>query len=228
MAGFQGGVKVRGRSVQTPYTPLFIGETSSFHFLDLPDHTPRIPLPPGLIRRGGRVTVEDLLNLTEKVGRGGLAGCAIRAQKGGSRPPVVAVTSAPLFTRELDSLFGFGDRRRQLAVVSVAGLIPKDPDGSTDPTDPQRPNTCLGPNRLKALRNRIHNLIAHELGHLQGLAHCATPGCVMRSVRDAQELDNRGFLACGKCPLLKWWTPWKELFHSPTVLVRTAVEVRMP
>ncbi len=48
-------------------------------------------------------------------------------------------------------------------------------------------------------KRRICNEAMHELGHLNGLAHCSHR-CVMKPVTTAKELDCRPFKECGHCP----------------------------
>lgn len=77
-------------------------------------------------------------------------------------------------------IFGYADRRNGIAVISTCRI--SDPDNSQ--------NTPA----------RLQKLIAHERGHLQGLAHCSTPGCVMCDTRDAGDLDSSSGRPCGRCP----------------------------
>jgi archaemetzincin len=77
-------------------------------------------------------------------------------------------------------VFGYADRRRAVAVVSTCRICV--------PGDPQ------------VTARRLRGVIAHELGHLRGLAHCPTPGCVMHAARNPAELDSRRDRPCGRCP----------------------------
>jgi hypothetical protein len=97
---------------------------------------------------------------------------------------LLALTSRDLVTPETGSLIGSADRRAQVVIVSTARLI--------DPADPA------------ALGRRLHNEISHELGHLQGLAHCERPGCLMHPVEAAADIDRRQTAPCGSCPRA-WW-----------------------
>lgn len=77
-------------------------------------------------------------------------------------------------------VFGYADRRRGVAVVSSCRIA-----------DPHNP--------LLTAR-RLRGVMAHELGHLNGLAHCGARACVMHPVREVAELDSRPERPCGACP----------------------------
>ncbi len=103
-------------------------------------------------------------------------GAALRHFRGDRGGPVVLVTGRDLAHPLFRSLLGYSDRRRRVAIVST---------------------WRLGSDRLET---RLFNLIAHESGHLRGLRHCGTPGCVMHPTRTPEELDSRGVRSCGRCP----------------------------
>jgi predicted Zn-dependent protease len=90
---------------------------------------------------------------------------------------LLIVTERDLRMRSLQSLFGFANRRRRVAVVSTARL------GNSG-------------NPLLATR-RLRNVAAHELGHLKGLHHCDGPQCVMKAVTTPEEIDRRPLKPCG-------------------------------
>jgi predicted Zn-dependent protease len=91
---------------------------------------------------------------------------------------LVVVTDGDLFMPECDSLLGFSNHRTNVAIVSTARLATSD---------------------VARTVRRIVNAVTHELGHLEGLRHCAR-ACVMRPVAAANELDDRPDGACGHCP----------------------------
>jgi archaemetzincin len=80
----------------------------------------------------------------------------------------------------LHSVFGYADWRKAAAVVSTARL--------RDPDDPAR------------MYQRLRNVAAHEIGHLDGLNHCRRPRCVMSQASTPEELDGRPLTRCGRCP----------------------------
>lgn len=92
--------------------------------------------------------------------------------------PVLYVTRRPLATRRCRSVFGYADRRRRAALVSLAGIETPDPART---------------------RRRLAAVAAHELGHLAGFGHCRQPGCAMRPARSAEELDGRSLALCPAC-----------------------------
>jgi hypothetical protein len=97
----------------------------------------------------------------------------------------VLLTSHDLALRGCESLFGYADRRRGVAVVSTFRL---------------------GGDGEALRRERTTKVIAHERGHLEGLRHCRTPGCVMHPARSVADLDARGLAPCERCrrPRLGW------------------------
>jgi hypothetical protein len=94
------------------------------------------------------------------------------------RGRLLVLTDRDLLIPEVESLFGFSDWRRQVAIVSTVRLA--SPDAAQ-------------------WRHRVANAIAHEAGHLDGLQHCPHV-CLMRPASGAIELDTRPDTACGRCP----------------------------
>lgn len=100
---------------------------------------------------------------------------------GGER--VILVTARDLEMKDCASLFGYADRRRGVAVVSTFRL------------------GCDDPRRTGA---RLAKVIEHERGHLEGLRHCRTRGCVMSVARNLDDLDARGLQRCDGCRRPAW------------------------
>lgn len=97
---------------------------------------------------------------------------------GGDTAPVVLLTSHDLSSPGCRRLFGYADRRRRAAIVSTFHLRSQD---------------------QATLRRRVANIMAHEVGHLDGRGHCSDPRCVMRPARTAADVDTRGMELCGRC-----------------------------
>jgi hypothetical protein len=77
------------------------------------------------------------------------------------------------------SVFGFADRRKGVAVVSSARL--RDPESD------------------KRTAHRIANVVAHELGHLNGYSHCRDSNCLMHPATEPSDVDARGLALCDRC-----------------------------
>lgn len=99
-------------------------------------------------------------------------------EHGGGPVPVVLLTSYDLSSPGCRRLFGYADRRRRAAIVSTFHLR-----SSNQAT----------------LRRRVANVMAHEIGHLDGRGHCSDPQCVMRPARNAADVDARGMELCPRC-----------------------------
>lgn len=119
----------------------------------------------GWIRSDRRVAVESLV------------GACREAHPDGGR--LLVLTPFDLHLPECESLYGFADRRLDVAVVSTARIADANPD---------------------RLARRVGNIAAHEIGHLDGLRHCAADGCLMRRASDPREVDARSMQPCGRCP----------------------------
>lgn len=92
----------------------------------------------------------------------------------------LVLTERDLSAGNCSWVFGYADQRNGVAVISTCRI--------SAPTDAQK--TAV----------RLRRLIAHERGHLEGLAHCSTPGCAMHEKRDAADLDSSSSRTCGRCP----------------------------
>jgi hypothetical protein len=131
----------------------------------------RLPVPKRSLDPEDRLPVADLISLAEKAGREDGA--------------ILILTDRDLAIRECESIFGFADYRKGVAVVSIFRL--------GGPVDSGR------------LRARLRNEIAHELGHLQGYRHCHHHACVMSPVRSQSDIDSRPDRPCGQCPRARRW-----------------------
>ncbi|MGC4054287.1 MAG: hypothetical protein QM757_34815 [Paludibaculum sp.] len=98
---------------------------------------------------------------------------------------LVLLTSLDLQVSGCESLFGFADRQRRVAIVSTFRL---GVDGEA---------------RLAA---RMMNVMEHERGHLDGLKHCRAKGCIMNPARCVEDVDSRSLDRCARCrqPGVAW------------------------
>ncbi|MDQ7825507.1 MAG: hypothetical protein RDV48_22095 [Candidatus Eremiobacteraeota bacterium] len=101
-----------------------------------------------------------------------------REQKSADRTPVFVVTARDLKAPGLRRLFGFSDSRRQTAVVSTYHLHG---------------------DKKELIHDRLEKVMAHEGGHLRGLRHCTTPGCLMYPAQSMEDLDGRSTALCPRC-----------------------------
>jgi predicted Zn-dependent protease len=92
---------------------------------------------------------------------------------------VLMLTARDIKVRSLNSVFGFASRRKGVAVVSTARL--------------------QSPGDGALTRQRVRNVVAHEIGHLNGLRHCRGPQCVMTPAATAGEVDRRPLGVCARC-----------------------------
>jgi archaemetzincin len=92
---------------------------------------------------------------------------------------LLGVVDVDLYVPELSFVFGEADRRRGVAVFSLARL-----GGGRD----------AGGQPLFARRAATEAI--HELGHTYGLAHCKDPECVMWFSNTLAESDRKGTRFC--------------------------------
>jgi archaemetzincin len=83
--------------------------------------------------------------------------------------------------------YGYGLHNDRLAVVSFAQLDSRFVGGEASPEFQTR------------IRERSHKLLAHEVGHTLGFAHCEVYECVMNGVANLDELDATPLRLCPEC-----------------------------
>ena len=98
--------------------------------------------------------------------------------------PILLVVQHDLFAQESDFVFGLARATTGTAVVSALRLDNRY-YGRMD-SDPE-------------LVDRIAKESAHELGHLEGMDHCADPECIMFPPRTLDELDRKRKEFCHFC-----------------------------
>ncbi|NPB05361.1 MAG: archaemetzincin family Zn-dependent metalloprotease [Aquificae bacterium] len=98
------------------------------------------------------------------------------------KPPqavaALGLTPHDLYSNGLNFVFGLASPLHGAAVVSYARLV--DPDGDL-------------------FRSRVRKEVTHEMGHVFGLEHCPTPGCVMNFSNSLYEVDLKGEDFCPSC-----------------------------
>jgi len=93
---------------------------------------------------------------------------------------LLGVVDVDLYVPELNFVFGEADRRRGVAVFSLARLRPS---GS-------------GENAHALFLKRAATEAIHELGHTYGLGHCRDRDCVMWFSNTLAESDRKGLAFC--------------------------------
>jgi hypothetical protein len=111
----------------------------------------------------------------------GLLG-ALAARRPADAAALVWVGMEPLREAADDAsraVFGLGEARDRIAVVSLRHLAP------ADPTAPWA--------------GRRARVVLHETGHALGLAHCDDPWCLMHDCHEVAALDAIGLAPCDTC-----------------------------
>jgi archaemetzincin len=99
---------------------------------------------------------------------------------------ILGITKEDLYTEGLNFIFGQAKLKGRVAVVSVCRL---------DPTFFHQPRD----DELLELRTVKETI--HEVGHVLGLSHCNTRGCVMNFSNTAGEVDKKTKYLCDMCKM---------------------------
>lgn len=99
-------------------------------------------------------------------------------------PKALGVTGADLFIPMLSFVYGQAQLKGRAGVVSVARL---------------RQEYYGLPGNEALLVERARKEAVHEAGHLLGLVHCSSPGCVMRLSVQVGQIDLKGEAPCPSC-----------------------------
>lgn len=97
---------------------------------------------------------------------------------------VVGIADVDLYASVFTFVFGEAHLGGRVALVSAHRLRP---EMYGLPTDPD------------LVRRRLLTETVHELGHLHGAVHCATPGCVMTFSGAVEEIDLKSPEPCSAC-----------------------------
>jgi archaemetzincin len=103
-------------------------------------------------------------------------------ERGPAKGKVLGITDRDLFIPILTYVFGEAQLGGRAAVVSVARLL-EDVE-------------LLGP---RVLVERLAKEAVHEVGHVFGLVHCDSPGCVMGRSPAVREVDAKSAAPCAEC-----------------------------
>ncbi|MCS7109899.1 MAG: archaemetzincin family Zn-dependent metalloprotease [Candidatus Caldarchaeum sp.] len=95
---------------------------------------------------------------------------------------ILLITDRDIYVPGLNFVFGYAPGKA--GVVSTCRLDPVRTEGRADP------------NLL--LRRTVKEAV-HETGHLLGLLHCTTPGCVMNFSNSVPEVDLKQDTPCRRC-----------------------------
>jgi len=93
-------------------------------------------------------------------------------------PICIGLTSSDLGTPILTYVYGESQLGGRVAVVSFYRL------------------TTAG---KEMTLERLSKLSLHEVGHVMGLGHCWEQGCLMRSIRNIDQLDGLNMTFCDSC-----------------------------
>lgn len=107
----------------------------------------------------------------------------LASQMPGARPPhrlILGISEADGYINGLNFVFGLASPERGVAVVFARRLRSHDPV------------------KYKA---RLVKEALHEIGHLLGLEHCDTPGCVMNFSNSVDDVDRKNDRFCERCVL---------------------------
>lgn len=98
------------------------------------------------------------------------------------KPPsavaILGITPYDIYSDGLNFVFGIASPHYRAAVVSYARLLTPD---------------------RELFISRVRKEITHEMGHVFGLEHCTTPGCVMNFSNSLYEVDLKSENFCDRC-----------------------------
>ncbi|MCS7311861.1 MAG: archaemetzincin family Zn-dependent metalloprotease [Acidobacteria bacterium] len=90
----------------------------------------------------------------------------------------VALHPGDLYVPGFNFVFGLAEPACETCIIGLARLQSSDPE---------------------RWHHRVLTEVLHEIGHLMGLEHCATPSCVMFFSNTIRETDAKGPAFCPKC-----------------------------
>jgi len=97
---------------------------------------------------------------------------------------ILGVTKEDVYTEGLNFIFGQAKMKGRVALLSISRLNPK----------------FFSQNEDKELfEDRYIKEAIHEIGHVLGLEHCPTRGCVMNFSNTIGEVDKKTKYLCDNC-----------------------------
>ena len=105
---------------------------------------------------------------------------ALALTKRGDWERMLGIADVDLYVPDLNFVFGEADRRRGVAVFSLARLRP----------------SGFSENAHALFLKRAATEAIHELGHTYGLSHCSDRDCVMWFSNTLAESDRKGSTFC--------------------------------
>ena len=100
------------------------------------------------------------------------------------RGRVFGVTKEDLYTEGLNFVFGQAKLKGRVAILSIARLDPK---------------FFHQPENERLFEERVEKEAIHEIGHMLGLTHCDTRGCVMNFSNTIGDVDKKTKFLCNSC-----------------------------
>jgi len=94
------------------------------------------------------------------------------------------IADVDLYAEGLNFVFGEAEINGSLAIISITRL---------------RESFYGLPENKEIFRTRAIKEAIHELGHVFGLRHCSSPGCVMNFSNSLADTDRKGANFCPSC-----------------------------